>query len=232
MAPSGRFSLTLRGILRFVALLAAACLVGALVGLITEPLEPGDRANARGTRDAGTEPRATASVPIEDPATPRESIESATNDSDTVESAATRDEGKDPSIAPARATKQDAFASLSPDLRGLYVGCGALAVFVLLAVLLAKRGSATRAGNGVIHVVDTLHLGGGRRIHLLRCEGRKYLISNTEKGVAFLASVPQNDVERAFDAEVAATPVEEADAVGEPGFSRFLEPSLARSAAR
>jgi flagellar biogenesis protein FliO len=235
MAPTGRIALSLRGLLRFVVLLAAACLVGALVGLLTEPLERNERPKAAGPRTQNPEPRRSPQAEPADPAAAVGKIAAATT---APELDATPDDSSAPpseTVDPPRESlgrDGDAFASLAPDFRGIYVGCGVLAVFVIVAVLLARRGSATRAGNGVIHVVDTLQLGAGRRIHLLRCEGRKYLIANTEKGVAFLASVPQNEVERAFDAEVAASCAEQDEAEGEPGFERFLGNSALAGSAR
>lgn len=234
MAASDRLGLSLRGILRFVVLLAAACLVGALVGLLTEPLEHDGK--TKKLEASAREP----GVPV----APAQSANEKQPDGRVAENwsdaASTAGDSSTPAGESNTATAGNssgsgplgAVGSLSPDFTGLYVASGALLLFIFLAMGFAKKGKATRAGNGTIHLVDTLHLGGGRRVHLLRCDGRKYLIANSERGVAFLASLPQNDVERAFDAEVAATPQEGEDDPGEAVFDRVLGQSLTGSVRR
>jgi flagellar biogenesis protein FliO len=186
-SPAGSpFSPLSKGALRFVVLLAAACLVGALVGVLTEPL--------------ADKPGAAAAAP--EPAAPATAVATA-------------------AAQPPAASVVDALA---PDLRGLWFAALALVGFAVVAVLLARRARAVRASSGVVHLVDTLALGAGRSVHLLRCEGRKYLIGSSERGIAFLASLPQNEVERALD----QGPEIKGDGEGEPAFERVLFAEAAR----
>lgn len=243
MAASDRLGLSLRGILRFVVLLAAACLVGALVGLLTEPLEHDGK--TKKLEASAREPIVPAATP---PSTDEKKADGRVAEDWSEAAASTKPNTGSPSTGDSStladgsgaATAETSSAtgplgavgSLAPDFTGLYVASGALLLFIFLAMSFAKKSKATRAGNGTIHLVDTLHLGGGRRVHLLRCDGRKYLIANSERGVSFLASLPQNEVERAFDAEVAATPREGEDDPGEAVFDRVLGQSLTGSVRR
>ncbi len=109
-----------------------------------------------------------------------------------------------------------ALKDLAPSLTGVWVTLG---LFVLLGgglVLLLRGGRRFAAANGVLHVVDTLPLGGRRMIHLIRCDGRKYLIGNSERGIHYLASLPQDAAEREVD-DLAA------DERSEPSFPSFLD---------
>jgi len=90
-----------------------------------------------------------------------------------------------------------------PSMTGVWV---TLFLFMLVGVglvVLVTRSRRFRAGNGSLHVVDSISLGGRRLIHLIRCGDRKYLIGNSEKGIQYLASLPtdplENEIERTLD---------------------------------
>lgn len=109
-----------------------------------------------------------------------------------------------------------ALQDLAPPITGVWV---TLALLVLLGgalVLLVRGGRRFAPASGALHVVDTLPLGGRRMIHLIRCDGRKYLIGNSERGIQYLASLPQDAAEREVD------DLAPCDA-GEPSFPSFLD---------
>jgi flagellar biogenesis protein FliO len=214
MAGTSRLGFSIRGLLRFAALLVAACMIGALVGLVTEPLEQG---TARSITDRPASPAASELV------SPKP-VTLASITPDAADSATRTAEAES-----AESLTREAFA---PDLRGLYIAGGGLLAFGAIAMLFARKSRATRPGNGAVHLVDTLSLGAGRRVHLLRVDGRKFLIGNSERGLHFLASVPQNDAERAFDAALGADEAELAAAEGEPTFDRNLTSALQGSYSR
>ncbi len=214
MPAPNRFGLSPKGLLRFVLLLASACLIGALIGLITEPL--GKTASADAAKVQGN--KSDKSDKIDSALSALESRSSAPSD------AATK---PDPSHAendpPAPHSEPGIF---TPDMRGLYIAGGVLGVFLAGAALLMKRTKGARPGNGSVHLVDTLHLGAGRLVHLVRVDGRKFLLGNSERGVHFLASIPQNDFERSIDASLDATADEEKAIEGEPTFDHLLAGNL------
>lgn len=122
--------------------------------------------------------------------------------------------------APARAAERPAAtaaASFRPPLQGVWIAGGLLAALILILLVAVRRAGGVRTGNGDLHVVDTLHLGGRRLIHLVRCGDRKYLIGNSERGIHYLSSLPQGAEERELD---------EGDDLDRPGgetpFSRLL----------
>lgn len=110
------------------------------------------------------------------------------------------------------------LSSLAPDLAPVWIGLTILCIAAGAVVMITRRTRALRSGNGSIHVVDTQLLGGRRMIHLVRVDGRKYLIGNSERGVHFLASIPQNELEE----EVDELTESELQPDGETPFSSYL----------
>ena len=109
------------------------------------------------------------------------------------------------------------LAPSDPSLKGLWIGLTLFSVAAVGIIVLSRRARAND-GNGTIHLVDTLGLGGRRMVHLLRVDDRKYLIGNSERGIHFLSSVPQNEIEAEVE-ELAR----EADATeGEAPFAAYL----------
>lgn len=216
MPAPNRIGLSPKGLLRFVLLLASACLIGALIGLVTEPLgktASADAAKAPGNKSSKNN-KSSTSDKIDSALSSLEPHTSAPFD------AATK---PDPSPAendpPAPHSEPGIF---TPDMRGLYIAGGVLSVFLVGAALLMKRTKGARPGNGSVHLVDTLHLGAGRLVHLVRVDGRKFLLGNSERGVHFLASIPQNEFERSIDASLDATADEQKAIEGEPTFDHLL----------
>lgn len=112
-------------------------------------------------------------------------------------------------------TTAPAFPGIDTRFTALWALLLLLSVCAVIAVMVARKARAARDGNGTIHLVDTLLLGGRRMLHLVRVDNRKYLISNSERGIQFLASVPENEVEAEVE-ELAR------QAEGEAPFSAYL----------
>lgn len=178
-----------RGGKRLVLLLIGACLLGALAGLITSPLE--------------SKPAPVAAAPAPPPKAPE------------------TPEAPKPADAPATADSR-LISSLKPDLTGVWIallvfgGLGAAVVFV------AKKARLVRPGNGAVHLVDTLALTPGRMVHLVRCDGRKYLLGNSERGIHFLASLPQDAAENEIDERAREARPSALEPEGELPFERIL----------
>ncbi len=82
------------------------------------------------------------------------------------------------------------------------VGVFAVLVAGLAALtLVARRGLRVKRGNGALHLVDTLALGPRRLLHVVRVNQRLYLVGNSERGVSYLATLPDS----ALDAAAAET---------------------------
>lgn len=111
-----------------------------------------------------------------------------------------------------------AVGSAGADLTPLWVGLSILVAAAVFLIAVSRRARAIRGGSGAIHVVDTQHLGGRRMVHLLRVDGRKYLIGNSERGIHFLASIPQNELEQEIDELDGGA----SEAEGETAFSTYL----------
>ncbi len=127
----------------------------------------------------------------------------------------------DPPARPAAATA-DGVPDIAPSLGGLWIAVIVFGAIGLVAVYAIKGGIRFRPSSGVLHVVDTLPLGGRRLIHLVRCGDRKYLIGNSERGIQYLASIPCGPEERDVEERAAAYPDSEFDADAEPTFAAFL----------
>lgn len=212
-----------RGLLRFALLLVAACLIGALVGILTEPF-------AKSTDEPSTaranEPTPSATTTPSD--TKEKAVSTETTALEAVPSQGTQ-QPANPSrsfLAGGESTQNALAKALAPDFTGLVIVGGILAVFCLGAFFLSARTRQRRISNGVVHLVDSLPIAPGRSVHLVRCEGRKFLIGNSERGIHFLASLPQNEVERALDAVVDDTAASETE--GEPTFESLLAGSSRR----
>jgi flagellar biogenesis protein FliO len=217
-----------RGALKFVLLLVAACLVGALVGVLTEPFDTAaEGSRGRETARPATPP-ATPTPPDGDPT--REALAA-----EVAESGITSEGGQVPPATATSDTTRPAsprleLTGLEADVSGLIVAIVALAGFAFLALILARRGRfGARPNNGQVHLVDSLRLGPTRSVHLLRCDGRRYLLGDSERGIHFLATLPPTETERAIDAVVGDPESELASSLeGEPGFERLLAGSLRR----
>ena len=106
----------------------------------------------------------------------------------------------DPTAAARDKLSTSSFGSL-PSMTGIWV---TLVLFMLLGlalILLLGKHRRFRPGNGSLHVVDTIPLGGRRLIHLIRCGDRKYLIGNSEKGINYLATLPSDPLEKEVEQE-------------------------------
>lgn len=212
-----------RGLLRFALLLVAACLIGALVGILTEPFA---KSSAESSTAHANEPSSSTATRPSDGQEKAVSKEAATPTTDPSQS-------KDPPAGSTRgflagkeSTPNALAKALAPDFTGLAIVGGILGVFTLVAFFLSARTRQRRISNGVVHLVDSLPIAPGRSVHLVRCEGRKFLIGNSERGIHFLASLPQNEVERALDAVVDDTAATAAE--GEPSFESLLAGSSHR----
>ncbi len=107
---------------------------------------------------------------------------------------------------------------------------GVIAVFVILGCALAalawvaRRGVRVKRGNGTLHLVDTLALGPRRLLHVVRVNERLYLVGNSEKGVQYLATLPDAALDRTLGDEPAAEVAGDA----EPEFAGMLSRAGAR----
>jgi len=113
-----------------------------------------------------------------------------------------------------------AIPSLAPSLGGLWAVLLVFAGLGVTAIVMARRASKVRSGNGTVHLVDSLSLGGKRMVHLIRCGERKYLIGNSEQGINYLASLPTDAAEQTIDTDVE---LEARPTNGELPFAHFAE---------
>lgn len=120
-------------------------------------------------------------------------------------------------LAETAAARPAGMESLSPDITPVWIGLTILCLAAAATVALTRRARVLRDGNGSIHIVDTQLLGGRRMLHLVRVDGRKYLIGNSERGIHYLATLPQNALEEDVD-ELAHA----AAADGEAPFANYL----------
>lgn len=83
-----------------------------------------------------------------------------------------------------------------PGLSSILTAIAALAAvlgFILLAARFVRTGPLVRSGNGPLAVRDVLPLDAGRRLHLVRCEGREFLLLTGGSVDIFLGWVPERD---------------------------------------
>lgn len=102
----------------------------------------------------------------------------------------------------------------APELptEGLWTAGAFLAVLVGAALFLVRRGPRLRAGGRQVRLVESLPLGPRRRLHVVRCGDRRYLIGDSERGLTYIATL-----EPLLEDEANRSPGE-----GEPSFDDVL----------
>lgn len=85
-----------------------------------------------------------------------------------------------------------------PGFSSILTAAAALAAvlgFILLAARFVRPGALSRQGSGPLAVRDVLALDAGRRLHLVRCEGRDFLLLTGGSQDVFVGWVPERGAE-------------------------------------
>ena len=118
-------------------------------------------------------------------------------------------------------------APSGPDLSRYFLVCGGLLVLVLLLAHVFRRAFgralAARAARRSLRVVDVLPLGGSKRLVVVHCYERVFLVGQGDKELCVIAELDSEATTREKDGPAPAA------AARSDAFARTLEGTVARS---